>query len=98
MAVASTHTPSRSASTHALQSHPCWLGLVLCQIRCCYEPCAKKSFPIRLSGCAVAAVGVQGMFVRDDLLAIGMLLHLSFTRQCRGGRGCPCSSEEQRRP
>ena len=73
---ASTHTQSRSASTHTIKSHQCWLGLVLCQIRCCYEPFAKKSFTLRLSGCAVSAVGVQGMVIIDDLLAIGMLIHL----------------------
>src|SRR5215469_12607338 len=98
MAVASTCTQSRSASTHAVQSHLCWLGLVLGQIRRCYEPFAKKAFPIRLSGCTVSAVGVQGMVMRDDPLAIGICVHLYFTRQCRGGRGFPCAGEEQRRP
>src|SRR6266702_2687398 len=58
MPVASTHTQSRSASTHAVKSHPCWLGLVLGQIRCGDEPFAKKSFTARLSGCAVSVVGV----------------------------------------
>src|SRR5712691_13028083 len=98
MPVASTHTQSRSASTHSVQSHQCWLGFVLCQIRCRYEPFAKKSFTTRLSGCAVAAVGVQGMVIIDDLIAIGILIHLYFTRQCGGGCGFPCACEEQRRP
>src|SRR5260221_13736743 len=76
LVVASTHTQSRSASTNSVKSHQCWLGLVLCQIRCCDEPFVKKSFTLRLSGCTVAAVGVEGMVIIDDLLAIGILIHL----------------------
>src|SRR6266568_3725062 len=52
----------------------------------------------RLSGCAVAAVGVEGMVIIDDLIAIGILIHLYFTRQCGGGCGFACAGEEQGRP
>src|SRR5712692_100176 len=91
MPVASTHTQSRSASTHSVQSHQCWLGLVLCQIRCRDEPFAKKSLTLRLPGCAVAAVGVEGMVIIDDLIAIGIRIHLYFPWQCGGGRGFACA-------
>jgi hypothetical protein len=38
------------------------------------------------------------MVISDDLLASGMLVHFSFSQECRGGRRLACSSEEQRGP
>ncbi len=38
------------------------------------------------------------MVIIDDLIAIGILIHLYFTRQCGGGRGFACAGEEQGRP